>query len=77
MELKKNDVIKLNITSMTAQGSGVGKTDGGIVVFVPLSAVGDELEVKVLKTKKTNLPVSLSPIFQLNHFMPVLPGSLL
>ncbi|MCR5653106.1 MAG: 23S rRNA (uracil(1939)-C(5))-methyltransferase RlmD [Ruminococcus sp.] len=53
MELKKNDVIKLNITSMTAQGSGVGKTDGGIVVFVPMSAVGDELEVRILKTKKT------------------------
>lgn len=53
MKLKKNDVIKLNITSMTAQGSGVGKTDDGVVVFVPVSAVGDELEVKILKTKKT------------------------
>ena len=53
MELKKNDVIKLNITSMTAQGSAVGKTEQGIVVFVPSGAVGDELEVKILKTKKT------------------------
>ncbi len=52
MNLKKNDIIKLNITSMTAQGSGVGKTEDGIVIFVPLSAVGDELEVKILKTKK-------------------------
>lgn len=53
MNLVKNDIIKLNITSATAEGSGVGKTEDGIAVFVPLSAVGDELEVRVLKTKKT------------------------
>lgn len=53
MNLKKNDIIKLNITSMTAQGSGVGKTDDGIVVFVPLAFVGDFLDVKILKVKKT------------------------
>lgn len=51
--MKKNDIIKLNITSMTAQGSGVGKTEDGIVVFVPFSAIGDELMVRVLKVKKT------------------------
>ena len=51
--LRKNDIIHLNITSATAEGSGVGKTDDGIAVFVPLSAVGDELEVRVLKVKKT------------------------
>ncbi len=53
MDLKKNDIIKLNITSMTAQGSGVGKTDDGVVVFVPLTAIGDLLEVRILKVKKT------------------------
>ena len=51
--LKKNDVIHLNITSATAEGSGVGKTKDGMAVFVPLSAVGDELEVRILKVKKT------------------------
>lgn len=51
--MKKNDIIKLKITSMTAQGSGVGKTEDGIVIFVPYSAIGDELEVRVLKVKKT------------------------
>ena len=44
MNLVKNDIIKLNITSATAEGSGVGKTEDGIAVFVPLSAVGDELK---------------------------------
>lgn len=51
--LKKNDIIELNITSATADGSGVGKTGEGIAVFVPLSAVGDLLKVRVLKVKKT------------------------
>ncbi len=53
MNLKKNDIVNLKITSMTAQGSGVGKTEDGMVVFVPLTAVGDELEVRILKVKKT------------------------
>lgn len=53
MELKKNDIINLNIISMTAQGIGVGKTDQGIVIFVPLSAIGDKLKVRILKIKKT------------------------
>lgn len=53
MNLKKNHIVELNITSMTAQGSGVGKTDEGIAVFVPLTAVGDRLMVRILKTKKT------------------------
>ncbi len=51
--LKKNDIIHLSITSATADGSGVGKTDDGLAVFVPLSAVGDELNVRILKVKKS------------------------
>ena len=51
--LRKNDIIPLTITSATAEGSGVGKTADGMAVFVPLSAVGDVLRVKILKTKKT------------------------
>ena len=51
--LKKNDIVPLTITSATAEGSGVGKTDEGMAVFVPLSAVGDELDVRILKVKKT------------------------
>ena len=51
--LQKNDVIQLNITSATAEGSGVGRTSDGLAVFVPLSAVGDRLRVRILKVKKT------------------------
>ena len=51
--MKKNDLIPLTITSATAEGSGVGRTADGMAVFVPLSAIGDELTVRVLKVKKT------------------------
>lgn len=53
MELKKNDIVELDIGSVTSQGSGVGRTKDGVVVFVPLTAVGDRLKVKILKTKKS------------------------
>ena len=52
MELKKNDVIDLDITGYTAEGSGVGRYEN-IAVFVPLAAAGDRLRVKILKTAKT------------------------
>lgn len=53
MNLEKNQIIRLDITSMTSEGSGVGKTQDGIAVFVPESAIGDRLYVKILKVKKT------------------------
>ncbi len=53
MELKKNDIIVLEITAMSSEGSGIGRTEDGLAVFVPMSAVGDKLAVKILKVKKT------------------------
>ncbi len=50
--MKKNDIIELEITSLTNECSGVGKADG-MVIFVPFSAIGDKLEVKILKVNKT------------------------
>lgn len=51
MELQKNQVIPLQITGYSADGSGVGHYNG-IAVFVPLAAAGDRLEIKILKTAK-------------------------
>lgn len=48
--MKKNDVIKLNITAMSSEGSGIGRHEG-LAVFVPMTAIGDELLVKILKVK--------------------------
>ena len=52
MEMKKNDIIDLDITGYTAEGSGVGRYKD-IAVFVPLAAAGDKLRVQVLKNAKT------------------------
>ena len=53
MNLKKNDIVKLNILSLSSEGSGVGKTQEGITIFVPDTAVGDELMVRIVKVQKT------------------------
>ena len=50
--LKKNDRIKLNIESCSSNGSGVGHYEG-MAVFVPATAVGDEITAHILKVKKT------------------------
>ena len=50
--MQKNETITLEITDITADGSGIGKANG-MAVFVPLTAVGDVAEVKILKVKKT------------------------
>lgn len=52
MNIKKNDIVELEITGLTAEGSGVGRAEN-IAVFVPASAVGDKLRVQILKTAKT------------------------
>jgi len=51
MELKKNQIVELTITGYTSEGNGVGRYHG-IAVFVPQTAVGDQLSVKILKTAR-------------------------
>lgn len=51
--MKKNDLCTLEITGMTAEGNGVGRTDDGMAVFVPLTAVGDVISCKIVKLAKS------------------------
>ena len=51
MMYQKNQIIELNITSLTSDGDGVGRA-GEMVFFVPNTAVGDTIRAKVLKVKK-------------------------
>lgn len=51
MTIKKNDIIELEITDISGQGSGIGRYDG-MAVFVPLTAVGDKINARILKVKK-------------------------
>ncbi len=50
--MNKNDIIELEITALTSEGSGVGKHDG-MAVFVPKTAVGDVIEARVVKVLKS------------------------
>ncbi|NCC07996.1 MAG: 23S rRNA (uracil(1939)-C(5))-methyltransferase RlmD [Clostridia bacterium] len=52
MPLIKNDIIDLEITSLSNDGNGVGRS-GGMAVFVPFTAVGDVLKVRVVKVCKS------------------------
>lgn len=49
--MKKNEIIELEITDITHEGSGIGHHNG-IAVFVPLTAVGDKIRAHILKAKK-------------------------
>ena len=50
--LRKNDLIDIDITGMTAQGAGVGHWEG-MAVFTPLTAPGDRARVRVVKVAKS------------------------
>ena len=50
--MKKNDIIPMTVIDMTGQGSGICKVDG-MAVFVPMTAVGDVIEARILKVKKS------------------------
>lgn len=50
--MNKNDTVRLDIGSITGEGAGVGRHDG-MVVFVPSAAVGDVLDVRIVKVGKS------------------------
>ncbi|MDO5560589.1 MAG: 23S rRNA (uracil(1939)-C(5))-methyltransferase RlmD [Oscillospiraceae bacterium] len=50
--ISKNQIIEIEITGMTSEGNGVGHAQG-MAVFVPCTAIGDKLEVKIVKVLKS------------------------
>ena len=59
MPLQKNQIIQLEITGVTAEGSGVGRfsLDGGergLAVFVPFTAIGDIINCHIVKVNATH-----------------------
>ena len=50
--LKKNDIVQLEIESLSSDGNGVGHIDG-FAVFVPFTAAGDQLFVRIVKLQKS------------------------
>jgi len=52
MKLNKNDIVTLDITALTNECNGIGRI-GDVVVFVPNTAVGDKIEVRIVKVLKS------------------------
>lgn len=51
--MKKNEIVRLEITGLTQEGNGVGRFEG-MAVFVPFAAVGDVINTRIVKLKKTH-----------------------
>ena len=50
--MQKNEIYEAVITGMTAEGSGVCRVEG-MAVFVPMTAVGDVVRVRIVKVLKS------------------------
>ncbi|MBQ7077802.1 MAG: 23S rRNA (uracil(1939)-C(5))-methyltransferase RlmD [Lachnospiraceae bacterium] len=50
--MDKNEIFKVTIEDMTNEGLGVGKVSG-FPLFIKDAVIGDEIEVRVVKVKKT------------------------
>ena len=51
-DIRKNDIIELDITAVSNLGYGVGRTDDGKVVFTPGTVTGERAAVKIIKITK-------------------------
>jgi 23S rRNA (uracil1939-C5)-methyltransferase len=63
MTIKKGADIELEIDSAAYKGKGIGKIDG-LAVFVPNSAPGDRVKVRVIKKKKNYLEGKLLEVLE-------------
>ena len=51
--MKKDDIVTLKIEDLSSEGLGGGKCEDGMTLFVKDSVIGDVVEAKVMKMKKT------------------------
>ena len=51
-DIKKNDIIEIDITAVSNLGYGVGRTESGKVVFTPGAVTGERVSVKIIKITK-------------------------
>ncbi len=50
--MKKNDIVTITGIDISHNGSGIGKTEDGFVIFVPDLLIGEIAQVKILKVLK-------------------------
>jgi 23S rRNA (uracil-5-)-methyltransferase RumA len=51
IDMKKNDIIQIEITDIGMNGEGIGKVDG-LTMFIKDAIVGDIIEARIMKMKK-------------------------
>ena len=61
--MEKNTEIEIEITDITAEGSGVGRYDG-MAVFVKGAVTGDRVEAKIIKISSSFLVGRLERIIK-------------
>ena len=52
MELKKGQIVELNIEDLSTEGAGTGRLEDGLVVFVKGALPGDRIRAEITKIKK-------------------------
>lgn len=67
MEYKKNDVVRVTIEDIGAEGEGIGKIDG-FALFVKDAVVGDQVEAKIVKAKKNYAYARLEKVIKPSPF---------
>lgn len=67
MEFKKNDIIVVTIEDIGADGEGIGKADG-YTLFIKDAVIGDTVEAKITKVKKTYGYARLEKILESSPF---------
>ena len=50
--MQKNDIVTADIEDIGVNGEGIGKVDG-YTLFIKDAVIGDRVEVKVMKAKRT------------------------
>ena len=67
MQIKKNDVYTIEITDTGTQGEGIGRADG-CALFVKDALIGDVVQVKIMKVKKTYAYAKLEKVLSPSPF---------
>lgn len=67
MSIKTGELLKLKIEKLSLGGDGLGRF-GGVVVFVPYSAPGDHLQVRVTEVKKNFVRADIDTIIAASPF---------
>ena len=67
MEYKKNDRVTLTIEDMGSDGEGIGKVDD-FTLFIKDAVIGDQVEAKIIKSKKHYAYARLEKVLQPSPF---------